>query len=90
LGTPNTGGSLITRSGLVFIAATQERRLRAIEIESGRELWSTALPAGGHATPMTYRSARSGRQFIIVASGGSPLMQSGRSDAIMAFTLPKQ
>jgi quinoprotein glucose dehydrogenase len=90
LGTPNTGGSLVTRSGLVFIGATQERRFRAIDIESGRELWSTAIPAGAHATPMTYRSERSGKQFVVIASGGSPLMHSGRSDAIMAFALPKR
>jgi glucose dehydrogenase len=39
---------------------------------------------------MTYRSERSGKQFVVIASGGSPLMHSGRSDAIMAFALPKR
>jgi glucose dehydrogenase len=38
---------------------------------------------------MTYRSDRSGRQFVVIASGGGPLMQSGVSDTVTAFTLPK-
>jgi quinoprotein glucose dehydrogenase len=88
LGTPNMGAAVVTRSGLFFIGATQERRIRAMSIETGRELWSASLPAGGHATPMTYRSNRSGRQFVVIASGGGPLMASGLSDTITAFVLP--
>jgi quinoprotein glucose dehydrogenase len=89
MGTPNMGGSMVTRSGLVFIGATQERRFRAINIANGRELWSVPLPAGAHATPMTYRSDRSGRQFIVIANGGGPLVASGYSDTVTAFALPK-
>jgi quinoprotein glucose dehydrogenase len=89
MGTPNMGGAVVTRSGLVFIGATQERRIRAINIESGRELWSAPLPAGAHATPMTYRSDRSKRQFVVVANGGGPLVGSGYSDTLTAYALPK-
>jgi quinoprotein glucose dehydrogenase len=89
LGTPNTGGPVVTRSGLIFIGATQERAIRALSIDTGRELWSARLPAGAHATPLTYRSDRSGHQFVVIASGGGPLMQSGSSDTITAFALPK-
>jgi quinoprotein glucose dehydrogenase len=89
MGTPNMGGSVITRSGLVFIGATQERRFRAISLLSGRELWSTPVPAGAHATPMTYRSDRSKRQFIVIANGGGPLVSSGYSDTLTAYALPK-
>ncbi|NRA08943.1 MAG: pyrroloquinoline quinone-dependent dehydrogenase, partial [Myxococcales bacterium] len=38
LGAPNMGGSVVTGSGLVFIAATTDRYLRAFEAESGAEL----------------------------------------------------
>lgn len=88
LGTPNTGGSLVTASGLVFIAGTQERAIRAVDITTGDILWKARLPAGGHATPMTYRSAESGRQFVVVAAGGNYLLQSGYSDEIIAYALP--
>ena len=48
------GGSITTRSGLTFIAASQENALRAFDTRTGRELWKGRLPSGGQATPMTY------------------------------------
>lgn len=89
MGVPNTGGSLTTRSGLVFIAATQERAIRAFELDSGRLVWRKRLPAGGHATPMSYRSPRSGRQFVVVAAGGNAALASGAGDHVVAFALPE-
>jgi quinoprotein glucose dehydrogenase len=87
MGVPNIGGSVSTRSGLVFIAATAERTIRAYDVESGRELWQARLPGGGQATPMTYRWARSGRQFVVIAAAGKPkLGQSGAK--ILAYALP--
>lgn len=38
MGVPNSGGTLVTRSGLVFVGATQERAFRAFDIASGRML----------------------------------------------------
>jgi len=89
MGVPTLGGSLTTRSGLVFIGATIERSFRAIDVRSGEELWSARLPGGGHASPMTYWSAKSGRQFVVIPAGGAPLLGSKPSDAIVAYALPK-
>ena len=88
LGTPNIGGSVTTRSGLVFIGAAQDRYLRAYDIESGHELWKARLPAAALATPMTYAS-RDGRQFVVVAAGGADPRIAARSDHIVAFALPR-
>ncbi|HEV8151105.1 MAG TPA: pyrroloquinoline quinone-dependent dehydrogenase, partial [Gemmatimonadales bacterium] len=60
-GSPNLGGPIATAGGLVFIAATLDRKLHAYDIETGAELWSAPLPAGGKATPMTFRG-KSGKQ----------------------------
>ena len=87
MGVPNVGGSILLRSGVAFIAASQERAIRALDITSGKELWQARLPAGGQATPMTYMSARSGRQFVVVAAGGSLSMSSKTGDYIVAFAL---
>jgi quinoprotein glucose dehydrogenase len=89
MGLMGIGGSVATRSGLVFIAATIERSFRAFDTASGRELWSARLPGGGNATPMTYWSSRSGRQFVVIAAGGAPILGSKPSDAIVAYALPK-
>lgn len=90
MGVPNNGGAVVTKGGLVFIGATTERALRAIDVKTGKELWQARLPGGGQATPMTYRSAKSGRQFVVIAAGGFPLLGAKQSDAIVAYALPEK
>ena len=87
MGVPNIGGPITTRSGLVFIAATAEQAIRAYDVRTGQELWKARLPGGGQATPLTYRSARSGRQFVVIAAGGKPKL-SKLGTKIVAYTLP--
>jgi quinoprotein glucose dehydrogenase len=86
LGSPNLGGPIVTAGGLVFIAATLDRHVRAFDVETGRELWRAELPAGGKATPMTYIGA-DGRQYVVIAAGGDG-GRFGTSDAVVAFRLP--
>ncbi len=88
-GTPNLGGAIVTAGGVVFIGSTNDSRLRAFDVETGRELWQGELPASGHATPITYRGAKTGRQFVAIAAGGGGRFSRRISDAIVAFTLPK-
>lgn len=88
MGVPNIGGAVVTGSGLAFIGATQEHMIRAYELRSGKELWHGRLPAGGNATPMTYWSGRSGRQFVVIAAGGHGGILSGYSNELIAYALP--
>src|SRR2546427_11735160 len=67
-GSFNLGGALLTASGLVFIAGTFDQHLRAFDVETGRELWSGALPAAGHALPMAYGAEE--RQHRLGRGGG--------------------
>lgn len=87
MGTPNMGGSLMTRADLIFVGATQERRIRAFQSSTGKLVWSHRLPRSGHATPMTYLSPKSGRQFIVIAAGGNAAMGSPQGDYVVAFAL---
>ena len=86
-GSLNLGGAISTAGGLVFIGATIDNAIRAYDVETGRELWKGALPAGGKATPMTFRGPRDGRQYVVIAAGGDGDVF-GMSDAIVAFRLP--
>ena len=90
MGVPNMGGSIITAGGLVFIGAAQDRKLRAYDIKTGRELWSASLPAVAAATPMTYVSPKDGRQYVVIAAGGHYGIPGPQAAAILAFALPKQ
>ncbi len=52
-GAESYGGPIVTASGLIFIGATRDEQFRAFDAASGALLWETALPAAGHATPIT-------------------------------------
>jgi quinoprotein glucose dehydrogenase len=88
LGVPNVGGPLVTVSGLVFVGAAVDDYLRAFDVETGEELWKGRLPAGGQATPMTYRARDGGRQYVVIAAGGHGRAGTRLGDALVAFALP--
>jgi quinoprotein glucose dehydrogenase len=87
-GLPSMGGPIATASGLVFIGASMDDYLRAFDVETGRELWRARLPAGGQATPMTYRVRPDGRQYVVIAAGGHGSLGTRQGDALVAFALP--
>jgi quinoprotein glucose dehydrogenase len=83
-GTESYGGPLATAGGLVFIAGTRDEKIRAFDSRTGKIVWEYQLPAGGFATPITYEI--DGRQFIVIAAGGSRGLKPGGS--YLAFALP--
>jgi quinoprotein glucose dehydrogenase len=87
-GSPTLGGAVVTAGGLLFIASTTEKTLRALDTANGEEVWQHRLPYAGNATPMTYRVRKDGRQFVVIAAGGHAITRSG--DAIVAFALPER
>jgi quinoprotein glucose dehydrogenase len=87
-GMPNMGGPIVTAGGLIFIAAATDDRLRAFDVDTGKELWHADLPAGGQATPMTYRLEASGKQYVVIAAGGHGGLGTTRGDSVVAFALP--
>jgi quinoprotein glucose dehydrogenase len=88
LGMPNMGGPIVTAGDLVFVGAAMDGYLRAFDIETGRELWRYRLPAGGQATPMTYRAGRDQRQYLVISAGGHGPLGTPRGDYLIAFALP--
>jgi quinoprotein glucose dehydrogenase len=88
-GTPSLGGPIVTQGGLVFIAAAMDNYLRAFDLETGKALWKGRLPAGGQATPMSYRLGENGRQFVVIAAGGHGRMGTDIGDSVVAFALPE-
>ena len=80
------GGPIVTGGGLIFIAGTiTETKLRAYDIESGRELWSADLPASAQSTPMTY--SINGKQYVVVCAGGHGKANSKMGDSVVSFAL---
>jgi quinoprotein glucose dehydrogenase len=81
-GKQHTGGSgsagpTVTAGGLVFVGATNDRRFRAFDSQTGRELWATKLAKVATANPITYQG-KNGKQYVAIVAG----------DAVVVFALP--
>jgi quinoprotein glucose dehydrogenase len=81
-GKQNVGGSgsagpAVTAGGLVFVGATDDRRFRAFDSKTGKELWVTKLDQSGNANPMTYQ-AKNGKQYVAIVAGNQ----------VVVFALP--
>jgi len=81
-GKQNVGGSgsagpIVTAGGLVFIGATNDRRLRAFDSKTGKELWAYKLDQTVNANPLTYQ-AKNGKQYVAAIA----------TDSVVVFSLP--
>ncbi|MXY55370.1 MAG: PQQ-binding-like beta-propeller repeat protein [Gammaproteobacteria bacterium] len=85
VGIYRSGGPMVTEGGVVFLPTTSDRKIRAFHGVDGNELWSAALPAGVHSTPMGYR--HDGTDYVVVTAGGSLAAGRGRGDYVIAFRL---
>ncbi|QKJ86698.1 membrane-bound PQQ-dependent dehydrogenase [Paramixta manurensis] len=86
IGTPNNGGSAVTSSGLIFIAAATDDLLHAIDMKTGKTLWTVPLPAGGQASPMIY--TQNGREYVVIVATGHHFMETPKGDYVQAYALP--
>ncbi|HEY1111807.1 MAG TPA: PQQ-binding-like beta-propeller repeat protein, partial [Opitutaceae bacterium] len=63
-GSQNLGGASVTAGGLVFVAGTEDEKIRAFDADTGEELWSAKLPFAGTAAPAIYEAG--GRQYVVI------------------------
>ena len=78
LGNSGSAGPTVTAGGLVFVGATNDKRLRAFDSATGAQPWEANLSNNANANPISYRG-RSGKQYVAVNAGGT----------IVTFTLPQ-
>jgi len=76
-GRPLVAGPIVTAGGLIFIAATDDNRFRALDLGTGRELWTTTLQRRGNADPMTYQG-KNGKQYVAIVA----------TDTLVVYALP--
>jgi quinoprotein glucose dehydrogenase len=81
------GGPITTAGGLVFVSGAVDQKFRALDIDSGKELWSTTLPVGAQSTPMTYQLPN-GKQYVVIAAGGHGSLPGKLGDYLLAYALP--
>jgi quinoprotein glucose dehydrogenase len=76
-GRPGLAGAIVTASGLLFVASTDDNRFRAIDAKTGKELWVTKLDRRGNANPLTYQG-NNGKQYVAVIA----------TDTLAVYALP--
>lgn len=94
-------GSIVTAGNLIFIGGVQDSTMRAINLMNGEEVWTDRLPGSSTATPMSYVSPETGKQYVLVTvpEGGGGLqletaVNEGAAEAqvpggyIIAYSLP--
>lgn len=85
-GVVSAGGPFTTSSGLTFIGATKDKRIRAFETKSGRLLWEADLPGSNYGVPMTYSIGK--RQMVAVVATGGFASSPVTSDQLVVYALP--
>ncbi len=88
IGTMTFGGTMATAGGLVFAGGSQDHSFRAFDSETGELLFEADLPGHGATRPMTFMSAKDGRQYVVISSE-SPGHGGKAWGAVTAFALPK-
>jgi len=88
LGVPALGGPTTTAGGVTFVSGTLDQYVRGYDVVTGEQLWESRLPAGGQATPMTYRGD-DGRQYVVVTAGGHGTFGSTMGDYVIGYALPE-
>jgi quinoprotein glucose dehydrogenase len=85
-GSVTIGAPLVTKSGLIFIGASMDSRVRAIDVKSGKVLWRAQVDAPSVSLPATYEY--NGRQYVVFVAGGNAILTPRVSDQIVAYALP--
>jgi len=84
-------GSIVTGGGLIFNAGVVDSTARALDVFTGEEVWTDSLPGSSTATPMSYVSPITGKQYVIVtvADGGGALqLESAVDDDVEIGDVP--
>lgn len=69
VGTSNFGGLIATAGGLIFATGTEDKKIIALNSNTGEEVWSFKMIAAGSTAPITFEL--NGIQYIaVIATGG--------------------
>jgi len=85
-GSVTIGAPVITKTGLIFIGASMDSRVRAVDLRSGDVLWKYRVDAPAVAQPAVY--TYKGKQYVVFAVGGNGILTPRLSDQLVAFALP--
>jgi quinoprotein glucose dehydrogenase len=84
-GSPTLGGPVVTAGGIVFIGASMDARVRALDAATGAKLWSDLVKAPSVAIPAVY--THQGVDYVVFVAGGNSILKPQVSDQVVAYRL---
>ncbi|HVV28668.1 MAG TPA: pyrroloquinoline quinone-dependent dehydrogenase [Rhizomicrobium sp.] len=85
-GSVTIGAPVITKTGVIFIGASMDSRVRAIDLKTGDVLWKHLVDAPAVSQPAVY--TYKGKQYVVFTAGGNGILTPRLSDQVAAFALP--
>jgi quinoprotein glucose dehydrogenase len=85
-GSVTIGAPVITKSGVIFIGASMDSRVRALDLKTGKVLWRAQVEAPAVAMPAIYMYK--GKEYVVFLVGGNSILEPQVSDQVIAFALP--
>lgn len=85
-GSPTLGGPVLTAGGVIFIGASMDARVRALDAATGEELWSDLVEAPAVSIPAVF--THEGEDYVVFAVGGNSILKPEVSDQAVAYRLP--
>lgn len=86
-GTPTLGGPVVTAGGVVFIGASMDSRVRALDAATGHELWSDIVAAPSVSIPAVF--THEGVDYVVFVAGGNSILKPQVADQVVAYRLGK-
>ena len=86
-GSVTIGAPVITKTGLIFIGASMDARVRALDLKTGKVLWRWRVDAPAVSIPAVY--TYKGREYVVFTAGGNTILEPRVSDQLIAFALPQ-
>jgi outer membrane protein assembly factor BamB len=81
------GSPVILSTGIIFMAGTDDKKIRAYSLENGKKIWEDDLPFSSYGSLIV--ANYQGKQFLIVNSSSGANFNSSPGDAIIAYQLSK-
>ncbi|MFU8863881.1 MAG: pyrroloquinoline quinone-dependent dehydrogenase [Rhodobacterales bacterium] len=86
-GSPTLGGPVVTAGGVIFIGASMDSRVRALDAATGEELWSDLVEAPAVSIPAVF--THQGEDYVVFTVGGNSILKPEVSDQAVAYRLSR-
>ena len=84
-GSPTLGGPVATAGGVVFIGASMDSRVRALNAATGEELWSDLVEAPAVSIPAVF--THEGVDYVVFTAGGNSILKPEVGDQVVAYRI---